>query len=448
MSLLSYRSQSETPFSLPGLPALLICILITCLVACASPLAAPPANNAEPILTVTPAPTAESLIATPPVEPTPGGPLNLLAWWPDALAPAGQEKATLQLADDVDTFHASVPNVRVEIRLKKAQDAGGVMETLRAASAVAPRALPDVTLLRRTDLLAAVAAGYIQPLEGLVTSAVLGDLYPAALDLGRVDGVVYGLPYALDVEHIAYRPTVLTGSFARFDDVLADQQAFVFPAGVTAGLSDVVFLQYLSAGGTATELSRGRPNQAALRTVLAFYQQAVTQAIIDPSVLDYARSDDYLFQLGEGKLNAAVVTSTQYLSLLADGQALDAAPIPLARGEPSTVVNGWMWVMVTKDKERQALAVRFMEWMMEAERLAAYTRLVNMLPARRAAMRVWDGGAFATLGSRLLLNARLPLNEDIGNTTLGAMQNALAAVIGGQRSPDEAVNDVIEQVNP
>jgi ABC-type glycerol-3-phosphate transport system substrate-binding protein len=302
--------------------------------------------------------------------------------------------------------------------------------------------------LRRADLLAAVAAGYVQPLEGSVTSAVLGDLYPAALELGRVNGIVYGLPFALDVEHIAYRPVVLAGNFALFDEVLADKQAFVFPAGVTDGLSDVLYLQYLSAGGTIAELNLGSVNQEALRTVLTFYQEAVAENLVDPSVLQYARSDDYLFQLGEGKLNAAMVTSTQYLNLLADGQALEAAPIPVAHGEPSTVVDGWMWVMVTKDEDRQVLAARFMEWMMESERLAAYTRLVNMLPARRAALRVWDGGAFSTLASHLLLNAHVPVSESSASTTLRAMQNALAAVIGGQRTPDEAVNDVVEQLGP
>ena len=45
-----------------------------------------------------------------------------------------------------------------------------------------------------------------------MTSAVLGDLYPTALDLGRVDGTLYGLAYTLDVEQIAYRPVILNGT--------------------------------------------------------------------------------------------------------------------------------------------------------------------------------------------------------------------------------------------
>ncbi len=370
---------------------------------------------------------------------------TLRVWWPDVLQPTGNEKAALQLADYVDTFRATIPELTVEVRLKKAQDVGGIIETIRAASEVAPDALPDITLLRRSDLLAAVDAGFIRSIQGQVTSAVLGDLYPAALDLGRVEGTLYGVSYALDVEHIAYRPVILSGEFARFTDVLTNKQKFVFPAGVTEGLSDVLLLQYLSAGGTLNELVQGNPNADALLTVLTFYKDAVEQGIIDRSVLDYARPDDYLFQLAQGKFDAGVITSAQYLNLLGSGQSFEAAPIPLADGSPSTVLNGWMWVMVTKDKDQQLLALRFIEWMLEADRLATYTRLVNMLPSRRAAMRSWDGGTFTDLANRLLGNARLPLTDgDSG--TLRAMENALAAVITAQRTPQEAVEDVLDQV--
>ncbi len=418
-------------------------------VAC-SPMSAQSALvTAEAIIELTATPSA-TVAATADLETTEASEDNvaptLRVWWPDSLEPAGNQTAALTLAEYMETFRSTVPDLSVEIRLKKAQDIGGIIQTLRTASAVAPEALPDITLLRRSDFLAAVDAGYIRPIQGLVTSAILGDLYPAALDLGRVNGMLYGLSYALDVEHIAYRPLALDGDFATFNAVLEKEQKFVFPAGVTQGLSDVLLLQYLSAGGTMTELVQGRPNADALETVLEFYQAAVQTGVIDRSVLDYARSDDYLFQLAQGKFDAGVITSTQYLSLLTNGQTLEAAPIPLATGQPSTVVNGWMWVVITRDRDQQLLALRFAEWMMDIERLAAYTRMVNMLPARRAAMRTWDGGDFTDLANSLLLNAHLPIAEgDSG--TLRAMENALAAVISGQRTPSDAVQDVLEQLD-
>ncbi|MEP6985196.1 MAG: extracellular solute-binding protein [Chloroflexota bacterium] len=425
---------------LPFMTVIALSMCVACGPAAAQSVAATTEATIE--LTVTPPPTLAMAEATP--EATSSTSPTLHVWWPDALSPTSNQKATLTLADNVDTFRATIPDLSIEMRLKKAQDSGGIIDTLETAYAVAPDALPDITLLRRSDLLAAVDAGYVQPMQGQVTSAVLGDLYPAALDLGRVDGTLYGLAYALDVEQIAYRPVVLNGNFARFADVLKDKQKFVFPAGVTEGLSDAFFLQYLSAGGTINELAQGLPNSTALLTVLNFYKQAVDAGIIDRSVLDYAQPEDYLFQLAQGKFDAGLITSTQYLNLLSSGQSFEAAPIPLANGEPSTVVNGWMWVVVTKDKDKQALALRFIEWMSDANRLATYSRVINMLPARRAAMRSWDTGAYTELASRLLANASLPLSTgDSG--ILRAMENALAAVISGQRTPEEAVSDVVEQ---
>lgn len=436
--------QGDTHFTTSQLLTLLS-MLLGILTGCAATDTTPVAV-AQPIVTATASPSAVLPSGTVTPEATPDTPITLHVWWPDALAPSTQERAALLLADNVETFRSISPDIMVEMRLKRSQGVGGIMETLRTASLVAPTALPDIALVRRADLLTAVRSGYVQSIQGQVTSAVLGDLYPAALDLGRVSGVLYGLAYALDVEHIAYRPAVLTGSFARFEDVLADTQPFVFPAGVTEGLSDVLLLQYLSAGGTLTDLNQGKPNVDALKRVLDFYQRAVAAGVIDPAVLNYARSEDYLTQLNNGQLNAAVVTSTQYLDLLSRGQSLNAAPIPLADGDPATVVNGWMWVVVTRDSSRRQAALRFIEWMVEPDRQATYTRLINMLPSRRAAMRVWDGGDYAALTNQLLLNARQPLLDDGGSATLRAMQNALATVIGGQRTPDEAASDMIEQL--
>lgn len=395
-------------------------------------------------------PTSAPIMPSPsPVEPeillTPEGPLQLTVWWPDTLTTSNDDQSSLLLSSQVDSFDTTRPDIQVDVRLKKSQDSGGIMETLRTASTVAPSALPDVTLLRRQDLLNAVKLGIVQPVEERTSSATLGDLYPAALEMGRVDGTLYGLSYALEIEHIAYRPEILVGQFSHFDDVLADRQAFVFPANVTSGISDVLMLQYLSAGGTLNQLTSGRLNMTALRTVLTFYQDALAQNVIGTSVLNYAFPENYEDDLLQGKINAAMVTSSQYLELINAGQSWDAAPIPLQSGTPSTVLNGWMWVVVAKDSYRQDAAIRFIEWMSESKRQADFTQVVNELPSRRTALRLWEDTTYTNFADQLLVNARLPLIQDANNPTLQAMQTALVAVISGQRTADQAAQDVVNQ---
>jgi ABC-type glycerol-3-phosphate transport system substrate-binding protein len=402
------------------------------------PLAAPlPQSTVAAIPTVNPTPLTPE--ATPEVQ------TQFVVWVPDALIPAEANDSFVALQDLVNTFASTRADIQqVEIRLKRAEGLGGMLETLLAAQSAAPNALPTVAMLRRADVAAAVEANLLSPLDDQIPSAVLSDLYPTILELGRIDNNLYGIAYGILVQHMAYRSVVLGGNFSRFEDVLADQQGFVFPAGGTDVVNEVFLLQYIAAGGTLTELLNGRINLTALRTVLRFYEDAVAQEVVSPVVTGYARSEDYLPALLAGELNAAVVSSTQYLQLAATNQDWRAAPIPLSQGEPLTVVDGWMWVVVARDSDALEAAHAFIAWMLDAARQATFTEQIGTLPSRRAALRSWPDQTYADFVNSLLLNARLPLVAADSNNALRALQNALTMVLLGQRTADEAANDALE----
>ncbi len=434
-------------FQAGGRTAALACFALLCLTACGG-IGGSAAPTTQTIVTLTTVPTVTSIAPTPSETPevTPEGPLILSVWWPEPLAPISNDDAALLLTDQVDGYELTQPDVRVEIRLKKPNDVGGIMDTLRAAYQVAPDALPDLTLMRRDDLLEAVKDKLIQPVSGTVLSTIRTDLYPAALELGLVNRQLYGLPYVLDIEHIAYRPVLLGGSFARFASVLSENQKFIFPAGIASDSNNMLLLQYLSAGGTLTQINAAKLDINALQTVYTFYQDALAKGIFDASVLNYVSPDDYQAALIDGQINAALVTSNEYLDLLRRGQDLSAAPLPLAAGDPTTIVNGWMWVVVTKDSERQAAALRFLEWMLDVNRQTAYTEAINVLPSRRATMQQWSNSDYGQFTNTLLLNARIPIALEDNSVVLQAMQSALAAVISGQRTAEQAAQDVVNQV--
>ncbi|MBL8155299.1 MAG: extracellular solute-binding protein [Anaerolineae bacterium] len=421
-------------------------LLSLLLAACAAAIQG--STTPAPTTTFTAAETSQPTATSIPPTPTPSGPLTLRVWWPDALTLPSSDSAALLLDEQFSDFQSAASDVRVEVRLKKADSFGGIFETLRSGSAVAPDSLPDVTLLRRDELIEAVRLGLIQPIQGQIASAILGSLVPTALELGRFDGVLYGLTYAVDVRLIAYRPVTLTGSFATFEAVLADRQPFVFPAGITQGISDVLLVQYLSAGGRISDLLDGRPKAEPLRIVFNFYAQAATEGIITPAVLDYAESSAYLPNLSGGSLDAAVVTSRQYLDLRSGSISLDPAPIPLAAGDPSSTLDGWMWVIVTRDPDRQVEAARLIEWMMEIDRQGVYTEQIHWLPSRQAALAAWEQTPFTALAAALMNNAVIAPAEDSAPATFRALQNALAAVISGQQTADQAVADVLAQLAP
>ncbi len=399
-------------------------------------------------------PTATTISQTPPfaptlaVVPTQSGPTTLVAWWPDSIASADNASAANVLTEQVESFQTMQGNVIIQIRLKQENDLGGIMSTLRTASAVAPGALPDLTLIRREDLLDAVQSGLIYPLEGKIASAILGDLYDVALQLGQVDGQLYGLPYLLDAQHTAYK---LFGDDeippARFDDLLTAQRSFVFPAAEANGVCSVFLLQYLAAGGTLPVDNVMTINEAALLTTLTFYEQAVAEGIIDESVLNYTMTTEYQADLLSGVIDVGLVTSKSYLDLTQAGEKLEFGTIPTEFGQVVSEVNGWMWVLTTSSADRQALAVRYLNWMMNAGRQGQYSRTVNFLPSQRTALTEWGNSDYISFADTLLANATVPLSDNAGGIVARAMQGALVSVLLGQSSAEQATQAVMSQVS-
>jgi maltose-binding protein MalE len=83
--------------------------------------------------------------------------------------------------------------------------------------------------------------------------------------------------------------------------------------------------------------------------------------------------------------------------------------------------------------------------MMEIDRQAVYTEQIHWLPSQQAALAAWEQTPFTTLAAALMNNAVIAPAEDSAPATFRALQNALAAVISGQRTADQAVGDVLSQ---
>lgn len=428
-------------------------ILIALAAGCAAgsnPTGSENAVQTSPIPSQTALPAAPTLAPTPLRTSTPTGPVRLAIWMPEVLAPQ-DNAAAADLRDGWQTdFSASEENAIMTIRLKKASDVGGILSTLRSASLVAPSDLPDLTLLRRTDLLAAYGAGLIEPLDATAFAAITEDMHPAVLALGMTDSVLIGLPYTVDITHLAVQPNAMpTDASAgawKFDAVLERGGLFLFPAGRAAILNDTFLAQYRAANGSLDANSLP-VDVDTLESVLSFYERGITSGLIPPDVLTYTSSGDYTSRLLDTEAAMGIMTSTTYLNLQQAGATLDFAPLPTLSGDPTTVIDGWVWVITTMDAGRQALALRFLDWIFDLDRHATYANAVNMLPTGRTTLRRIDDDAYAAFADSLLSRATLPLTDAAGGVTGRAMQAALVAVLQGQRTARDAALDVIEQLN-
>lgn len=403
-------------------------------------LASPPPVAATPTIapTMLPAPE-ETAIATEDTTPR-----MVSLWWPDTLAPIDNPAATALLDNLLANFQNDAPDVSVEFRLKKVDAVGGILSTLRTANTVAPGALPDLTLMRREDMQIAAEAGLIQPITPTLPPALTEDIPLAVLELGMVGDQLYGLPYLVQVQHVLYTSNDVPVEDWTFETLLNAQIPFYLPANRANGLNDTLLLQYLTAGGGWQD-DQIVLNESALLEVFDFYEEAQKNGMIDPAVINAATALDYISQLTDETPQIAVVSSTTYLRLLDSGNRYGFGPVPTANGEPATLVDGWMWVMVTSDPDEQAQALRLLDYMVDVDQEGRFARALYMLPARRAAMRAIEPEAYTQFINSLYENASPVLTTSETGALARAIQNGFISLLNGQTTAESATQDVMIQ---
>ncbi len=389
---------------------------------------------------------AQAQEATPEATEEAPPPQVLTIWWPDVLASPDNEDALDLLQEQTEAFAESQENTEVVLRLKRVGTTGGIMSTLRTASVVAPGALPTITLVRRQDLISLVRTGLAQSLEGSVSSTTVSDL-GNALPLGQVGGELYGIPYMLSFQHLVYRPQDgVDYDGWSYSDLLARGQGFVFPAAQTTGISDVLLLQYLAAGGRLNRDGVLLLDEAALRTTLEFYEAASDAALVTGFTLNYLNQQDYRADFRAGEIDTAVFDSNQYLTLVAQEPELRIAPIPTPDGRQAAILNGWVWVMLSPMSEQQDLAMRYIDWMMQPERQAQLARESAMLPSQVIALD-------EPLSQEVAVDPYLAFLEDpfisLRETEVGSLaqliQEAAASVLTLERTAEQATEYVLER---
>jgi ABC-type glycerol-3-phosphate transport system substrate-binding protein len=373
--------------------------------------------------------------------------VSLVVWVPDRIAPADDEHITEVLVGQIEAHNAAQSDVNVSIRRKRSQDVGGIMSTLRTASSVAPSALPDITLLRREDLITASQNRLVQEVGDLITPRALGELYPAALRLGISGGDLYGISYLLDAQVMAYQDRVDDPPVWSFEETLARNQLIAFPAARNNGVSDTFLLQYLAASDQMDrDLADIDVIPSVLENLLQFYERMAQSGLLVPNIAEITASTDYQLDLVSGALDAGAISTSTFLRLKRDNPDLHAGFIPSPGGEPVTVLNGWVWVIVTQNIERQQAAADFIDWMMQPARQAALAEAVGILPSQRTALRQSNLDIMNVDRLNAMLNAAIVTSPaSAANEVLTALQAALISVISGERSAEEAVARVMAQ---
>ncbi len=380
--------------------------------------------------------------ATPVVQSTPEKAV-VSVWWPDELWPESNTDAATILNSQFELFRLTYASYDIDLRRKRSGGMGGILSTLRTAAPVAPGAMPDLVLLRRSDMITAAREGLIVPIEEWVPADLVGaNLFPGTRALGEVNGELYGVPYVLVLHHALYRLSMFEEPPLTFDSVIEAGTPYLFAGGVTP-VSWTALLQYVAAGGRLVDdAGNATLNPDALVAVLNYYAQGVEAGVFDASLLEYDAASDYWNMFVTGEASIVSVNSRDYLELKDTVQNIGLMPVPTPSGLSLTMLDGWMWVVTTQNPDRQQRALAFLAWMMRVGQQGAFSEALGVVPSQVRALALWDDAAYADFAQALITTAIVFPEERRNNAAATALQRAISVVLRGA-SPDVAANDAL-----
>jgi ABC-type glycerol-3-phosphate transport system substrate-binding protein len=367
-------------------------------------------------------------------------------WISDQIGPLAQGQATDVLRQQLAAFEATHPGVTIEIAIKSAEGPGGIENLLATASAVAPSVLPDLVALDIEQLNRAAHEGLTVPLEELISPAIQEDLYGLAHKATTVDGQWMGVQFqAKGLEHAIYNPNKIAVAPLTWTEVYSSGATYVFPAAGQEGVvNDAFLIQYLSTGASLVD-EGGKPalDPVALAEVLSFYRQGIEQGVILTDVVKYSTVEQIWPRFLQAEVVISNISSDLYLSVKT-GQA---TAVPTRDGQATILSRGHAWGITARDPDRQLVAAKLVEWLLNPINMATWSAVAGTLPTRRAALLEMSRDPYVTFMYSQLETALPYPRSETHMRIYRAMQQAVSAVLNEGISPETAAENVLKAVN-
>ena len=380
----------------------------------------------------TPAPIDET--------PTPG-PITLTIWIPDVLDPKNNTQAGQILQDQLDEFNLRNPGVNVEIRIKAADGPGGLVDSLSTATTAAPLALPNLVALPYEAMQLSVRRGLLHPYDGLSTVMTDDDWYIYAQELAYFQNGIYGLPFAGDLQILAYRPEIIPEPPEDWATALSSGLPYAFPAADPRAIFTMT--EYQANGGISQD-EEGNPIliQDPLSEVLTFFQQA-EEVNVMPFWLTQFQTDTQVWEAFEDARADMIVTwITQYLDYSDPNVAITSVITP--DGADLTLADGWVWALPTGNSEHHDISVDLAEFLVQSDFLSEWSEALGYLPPRPTAMRHWSNIQIKYQLDRISTSAHLIPPSDILESIGPALEQATVNVLKKQSDPLSASQTAVD----
>ena len=347
----------------------------------------------------------------------------LRIWLPPRFDPKGDSASAKMLAQRLTDFESAHPGLRIDVRIKAEDGTASLLNALTITHDAAPASLPDLIALPRHDLVIAATNGLLHPMDGLSTLLDDPSWYPFARELGHVQNIGYGLPFASNALVLIHRTDLEINSW---DDILASKKLLLFPAGDTQSL--FLLSLYKSAGGKLTD-DQGKPTlqETPLTETLTLLQNGYEAKIFSSSILSYKTDDQAVqaYHAGQGSMLVTWATNTNE----------SIQPLP-ALAAPHTFADGWIWALAGSSTENQQLAVELAEYLLSDDFSPQWIKSAGYLPVRLSEDPV-DGS--------ILESAQLMPNEDVLDVLGPIMNQMLIRLLEGEQV-DVLVQSALDQI--
>lgn len=365
-----------------------------------------------------------------------------------------------------DAFHAvftewalANPGIQLEVSMMPALEQHKAKLLLAAAAG----RLPDVASIDSFWLPLFFEGGHLQPFNPYWPAADRADFLPFTIDtLSDRTGNVYGVWHETDCRALFYRKDLVPVPPATWKELIDVGTRVSRERGIAgylfnAGRWEATVFDHLpmfwAQGGELVDAD-GRPvfglppHRDHLIRVLAFLRDAVQRGAAPRAVL---ASNDYK------QLSAAAIAGDVAMFLGGNWQIKELkdalppeefakwgiAPIPQFRKGPApTGTGGWIWVIFSKDPEKQRAAAKFVLDVEAPHNAARISQATGRLPVRRSVYREYAAfreEPFTFFGS-MLSAARARPAVPIYNAISRELQVAIGYAIEGTRTPEEAVD--------
>jgi ABC-type glycerol-3-phosphate transport system substrate-binding protein len=376
------------------------------------------------------------------VSPTPSAGISALTvWLPPAFRSDSNSPGGNVLQARIEAFETLHPGLHIVVRVKAAAGSGGLRDSLAAAAAAAPGALPDVVALDQSNLRASAIKSLIYPLDGLVPQETWTAYFPFAGAMAVVDNRHFGLPFAGDAVVLA-NTLVPSAEPQRWEETYAWTNSVVLPLGDSRSL--FLFFGYYAAGGAPMlSIADAQIDPVPLEQELLWLDSMQESGVLSlrSTQIDSFESSFLAIE------NFGECAATLYSIASASGDYFPGY-LPTPRGEKFSLASGWAWAVATPDPLRQAKASELLAWLTDPQFLAEWTQAQGVIPTMGIVLATWPASARKTLLAGMMEKAQAFPDDEISAFAGPVLAKAARRVLLEGSLPADAAAEAAKAIHP